>query len=671
VGRTLLKSADSIIIALIPLLYIAINPSFGQNQPGDIDTWFYFGLAKAFWHQFGPGNHYYGTRLPFIIPAALVFSLPSDRIASLVFSYLLYCVSAFSLLYVLRRHVSKPAAFLATVLLVSDIFFMRTVGWQYVDGGVLAYGSLTFVALTAAAAASNRSTYRCFALVVLSGFFLTSMVIVHVGSAPLTLAAIGYAFLVFDVTHIRRWELSRLFVSAILGGLICQLIYGVLNMRLYGANFLFEREQITAGTMVQSNPEYFGTPLHLLFTVGWWLAIHLAVWLAAGVMIVAWLARAYSPTGLQLYCMSTVFVCYLTLFLFDYFKLAIFLGRVGLYASFYLFLSYLFVGSIIPNSIKRLSAAIVGGLFLCSLVLRWHFEALLADYLAPIPVWAVGVVLGAVIAAAALMKQRIVQGLLVPVAIAMVLPITIKGLVWYENTIYAARDVVARMAGGTLPYFVVSDTDPIYEPVLIGLIGSFTPRAWWLKCKSFPDCSPRHTGPRMIIVSSNPDPAQVAQMASSMAPAAILSGTTKINRPGGDFSIYNFTIPPPARVILAPELHSAIGVVEGDARVAEEGTAAGYLTDGPYAVLDPGGYEITLKYKAEGETGSWDIVSNSSVFPKGSIPDTRGTTSDLVTTIDLPKGAKDFAVRTFYSGHGRLAVESLSIKPLSVLPTTH
>src|SRR5579863_7470666 len=184
------------ILAIIPLLYIVINPSFGENQAADIDTWFYFGLAKSFWHQRGPDfvNDYYETRLPYIIPAAIIFAFPSDRIASLILSYLIYCCSSFSLFFVLSRQIAKPAALLATALMASDIFFMRAVGWQYVDGGLLAYGGLAFAALTAAA----TSRYR-YAYVGLSGFFYASMVMLHLGSAPLGLALFGYGILVFGI----------------------------------------------------------------------------------------------------------------------------------------------------------------------------------------------------------------------------------------------------------------------------------------------------------------------------------------------------------------------------------------------------------------------------------------------------------------------------------------
>ena len=73
---------------------------------------------------------------------------------------------------------------------------------------------------------------------------------------------------------------------------------------------------------------------------------------------------------------------------------------------------------------------------------------------------------------------------------------------------------------------------------------------------------------------------------------------------------------------------------------------------------------MTVKYEAEGESGSWDIVSTGGVLAKGSIPDTRGVAANIVVTVDLPNGADDFQVRMFYSGHGSLEVASLGIAPL-------
>lgn len=536
-SRVWVKCVDSTIIALIPLLYIVINPSFGQNLPGDIDTWFYFGLAKEFWHLNGPDFplDYYETRLPYIIPAALAFSIPSDRLGSWILSYLVYCASALSLLYVLRSNVPRPAAFLATILMVSDIYLMRTMGWQYVDGGVLAYGSLTFAALTAAAMTRYRHGFAA-----LSGFLFLSMLIVHLGSVPLALAVAGYAFVRLSANRIREQEYLVLALSFCSGALACQVIYGLLNSLLFRAGFLFEIQQVAAGVTAYSVPEYF-TPLDELFTDGRWLTVHMAMWVASGIMLIAWLTRAYSPTKFQLYCMSTVFVLYLILFILDYFKLSIFLARDGLYVSFYFFLSYLFVGSMIPKSIEHLSAAIVGGVFLLALALRFYFGEAVADYLPPTPVWAVAIALGAIIAVATLTKKAVVQVLLALIAVAILLPV--RPVFWHEDAIYTARDAISRINGADLPYFAFSSTDPIYVPVLIGLVGSFTPRAWWLACRSFPDCPQHLSEKRMIVVSSNADPSQVARMASSVAPAAILSGAIQISRPEGDFSIYNFDIP--------------------------------------------------------------------------------------------------------------------------------
>ena len=658
--RILLEHVSGITIALIPLIYLAINPSFGQNQAGDIDTWFYYGLAKSFWYHWGHDFHndYYETRLPYIIPAAIIFAALSDRLASFILSYLVYCTCAFSLFYVLCRYVSKPTALLATMLLASDLFFMRTVGWQYVDGAVLAYGSLTFAALTAAATSRHK-----YAIVALSGFFYTSMVIVHLGSAPLGLAFLGYSILVFDIRKSEWREFFRLLFYALLGGIVCQIIYGALNVYLYKTHFFFEDQQLSAAKATIAIPPALWLPLDTLLSIGWWLTLHIAVWFAAAAMMIARLAKIYEPNKFQSYCMWAVFVIYSLLFALDYFHISLFLGRDGLYISTYLLLSYLFIGSILPRVNHFSTALIVGSFFLASLIARWKLGAELEGQLIAAAPWQVGLLLGVLITGVWLIKNRI--GLaFVTVAVA-VLALQITWPFRYEGSIYAAREVVARIVGKTLPYFVFSDTDPIYEPVVIGLVGSFTPRAWWLVCRDFPGGLQRFVGQRTIIIpSSNSDAAEVTRMARTVVPEAMLSTANRIDRPEQDFWVYSFLIPKSPLLMPAPKLPSSVGSVEAGRRVATMGTNAGYLTYGPYVMLAPGRYKVTIKYESEGEAGSWDVVSIAEVLAKGSISDTHGVAAEIVVTVDLPNGANDVQVRMFYSGHGRLAVESLSINPI-------
>jgi hypothetical protein len=260
-------------------------------------------------------------------------------------------------------------------------------------------------------------------------------------------------------------------------------------------------------------------------------------------------------------------------------------------------------------------------------------------------------------------KNRI--GLVIVTVAVAVLTLQIASPFKYEGSIYTAREVVARIVGNTFPYFVFSDTDPIYEPVIIGLVGSFTPRAWWLACRNFPDCLQRFVGQRAIIISSNSDAAEMTRMARSVVPEATLSTTNRIDRPEQDFSVYSFLIPKSPLLIPAPRLPSLVGSVEAGRRVATIGTNAGYLTYGPYVMLDPGRYRMTIKYESEGDAGSWDVVSIAEVLAKGSISDTHGLAAEIVVTVDLPNGANDVQVRMFYSGHGGLAVESLSIHPIN------
>lgn len=656
--RTLRGLAPIVIIATIPLLYLVADHSFGENQAGDIDIWVYYGLAKSFWYHLGHDffNDYYETRLPYIIPAALLFGISNDRVASLLFSYLVYSATAFSLFYVLTRWRSKSAALLATIIMASDIYFMRTVGWQYVDNGVLAYGSLTFATLTAARNSPHRHL-----LVVLSGFLFTSMVIVHLGAAPLGLPLVAYAFFVFDARHMSLRNVANLFICAAAGVIACQTAYGLLNIFLYHTDFLFEKQQFIAGMISERNPIYFQR-LSSLFRSGWWLTVHVAVWFAAATMLVATLARVFKPSAFQLFCMLAVFSTYSILFIFDCVHLTIYSGRSGLYASFFLSLSYLFIGSIIPKTMKTSTTLIVGGLFIISLLLRWKVGPALAQDLHATSALIVGIALGVALGIIALVKNGPIQ--LLATAISVLLSLPIWWQFSYENSIYSARQAIAATIGHRLPYFAFSEHDPNAIPIIRGLVGSFTPRAWWISCSHFPNCLPRNLDRRtMIVVTSDSNSARLYSQASAAMAGAMLGRPNLIYRAGTAFSVYSLAIhgwP----IIPAYQMDSQVGTVQGHSRVAMEGTSPGALTYGPYASMKPGKYLVTIEYRSQGNTGFWDVVTDRRGLEKANIPNSRGALADITTTINLPDGAEGFQVRTFYSGTGRLIVLSLRLQLL-------
>jgi hypothetical protein len=176
------------------------------------------------------------------------------------------------------------------------------------------------------------------------------------------------------------------------------------------------------------------------------LTLHIAAWFAAGAIIIASFIKIYSPTKFQSYCMWAVFATYSILFLLNHFKISLFLERSGLYASFYLFLSYLFIGSILPNSIRNSTALSLGGLFLASLILRFKLGADITTKLPMASSWAVGLALGSLLAVVGgLPRNKMVRASAATVALVLTLYV-----VWpfgYEGTIYAARDTVARSTG--------------------------------------------------------------------------------------------------------------------------------------------------------------------------------------------------------------------------------
>ena len=164
---------------------------------GDLDTWFYYGhftTKLGLYRDVNPfiEHDYYQTRLSFILPGWFIFHVFSTFVARVIHYYIYYIVISFSLLYVLSMNTSGAAALLATIMLGTDIYFIRSAGWNYVDIGVLCYLSLTFVSLTAAVRSIRPELW-----VATAGFCFACAVVTHLGSIVAAVPVVGYAWYSF------------------------------------------------------------------------------------------------------------------------------------------------------------------------------------------------------------------------------------------------------------------------------------------------------------------------------------------------------------------------------------------------------------------------------------------------------------------------------------------
>lgn len=149
-----------LVLALLPWLLAAADSRWLYNPLRSIDPWVYFGYSldyPRYVTDLFPGL-YYGTRLSWILPGYLLYSLFDVVLARYLLHFGLYYLAVFSLYGLLRRAVGPRSALLGAVLFGAHSYFLRAIGWDYIDGPGLTY-NLLGVACLIRAAESRRAWF--------------------------------------------------------------------------------------------------------------------------------------------------------------------------------------------------------------------------------------------------------------------------------------------------------------------------------------------------------------------------------------------------------------------------------------------------------------------------------------------------------------------------------
>jgi hypothetical protein len=121
----------------------------------------------------------------------------------------------------------------------------------------------------------------------------------------------------------------------------------------------------------------------------------------------------------------------------------------------------------------------------------------------------------------------------------------------------------------------------------------------------------------------------------------------------------------------AISLPSQVGLVEGNVRVAIDGSSKGFLTYGPYVELPIGRYFFQINYKAEQSSqnvvGTWDVSLFVDGKPKtllnGEIIPNKESISGY---FEVNEKNSKVEVRTYYNGSGKLAISKLNIRKIVI-----
>jgi hypothetical protein len=664
-----------VVVALLPLAIFALRPDVLNNRVGDIDTWFYFGHFTSFpdYRSFDVVfNNYYQTRLPYLIPGAAIFQLFTLSWAKLIFAYLFAAVAIGSLILTLRTHLARPAALLTAVLMISDVFFVRTIGWNYVDNGIVAYYALTIVTLTAAA----QSPARTAAWVCVAAFCFTSMVFIHLGSAVLGLPALGYAALVLEVEKVGMKRLLQLCLAAALGVAASQCLFGILNMALWHSDFFFIKTQFLAGSVeLAAKPEWRATSDVL--RDGDWLSVHLAIWITSAVALVAAALRLIQLTRFQLYCFVSVTLTYGLLYLLDANRLSVFLSRDGLYASFGFILTYMTIGGLVAN-LGRSAAVAIGMCFVLSLVIRLLLPNGVMVPAVPLPAWLLGVTLSAGLVSAFFARNSAIKT--IALCLSALPTFFVNTTFGSAAPIYQLNYAIRQAAGEQLPVILTDKNEPLYSNIVAPIIATFTEKAWWAHGPQFPTLpNEAWQNQKIFVISSRLK--SLSEMQHLLEPQVDRIEPISFSRNQsrfGELFVGGFEVDRGASLpdtiargrvtlpltIAAAKLPSLTGSVDGTSRTATGGQApGGFLIYGPYAMLVPGAYEIAIEYGPSEGTQIWDIViGDGRLIARGVFAPTEESNARVIVPFDTLSAASGLQVRSLFSGTGRLTVRSIGIR---------
>jgi hypothetical protein len=271
----------------LTLLLLLFRPGYGFPPFRVLDGWIYTSYQWDLLHQikeFGPT--YYGSRLSWILPGALIHSVLPPVPAQIVFKVLVSGAFAAGCALVVWRAAGFRAALVAVAASVLCPPFISALHSDYIDTAVIVYGTLTLACITSA-----RDSRRWPLLIFLGGCFYAGMIIANLSA----LASLGAGIAVYHLVWL-RWSFWRHAASVGIYGAaavtVCCLI-GLVH-RAAGGEFNFLQPQLDMLTYMRNLKVNPWMP-----TSRWWFME--ATWLVLPVGILLWggFVSLFSPPADQ------------------------------------------------------------------------------------------------------------------------------------------------------------------------------------------------------------------------------------------------------------------------------------------------------------------------------------------------------------------------------------
>ena len=261
---------EILLLFLLPIPLLLINQAWIFNPNGTIDPWVYFGyFIRLKQYLIAFPEAYYGSRLSWILPGCLAYSLFPPLVANYILHLGFYYLATLSLYFILKPSVGRRAAFLTSASMGCYSFFLLAIGWDYVDGAGITYFLLTVLMLSWAARKENQPIWM-----VLAGIFFGALTYTNLVWLALSPSLITYYVL---TPYPHRRQKTFISVAAFLVGILAiTLLLGIVNYAV-GGKFFFFMPSVNFALTSSGKPNPWRINWHQWLPSATWLVLPLVV----------------------------------------------------------------------------------------------------------------------------------------------------------------------------------------------------------------------------------------------------------------------------------------------------------------------------------------------------------------------------------------------------------
>jgi hypothetical protein len=196
------------VILATPFLLLAVNPNsfINPNGNGYIDPWLYTGFFLSLPdHLIVFGRSYYATRLSWLLPGYAVHQIFPPLIANYVLHIGFFYILLAAVYCLIKSGINRTTAFVVTLLVAWTPQVIAAMSWDYVDGAVITYFTVSLLCLEKASSNVHWTRWS-----VAAGAAMSCMVIANlVGTFLVPICGL---FLMLRVS-LARWRRTGEIVS--------------------------------------------------------------------------------------------------------------------------------------------------------------------------------------------------------------------------------------------------------------------------------------------------------------------------------------------------------------------------------------------------------------------------------------------------------------------------